>query len=602
MAKWHFYTTREIKPTGWLRRQLEIQAKGLSGNLDKIWPDVRDSAWIGGDRDGWERVPYWLDGFIPLAYLLENEDMIARAKRYIDAILAQQCEDGWICPCTTEARPTYDSWAVQLISKVLTVYYDCSGDERIPGVVYRVLKNYYELLKNGTIHLFDWGKFRWFEACIAIQFTYERYGEEWLKDLVRILKAQGADYSQFTDLWKRPLNRWRFETHIVNLCMMLKSEAVSAPLLGAPYTDRAEQLRTILDTYNGTVYESFTGDECLSGLSPIQGTELCAIVEQMYSYAHLFAATGESKWTERLEVLAFNALSATISEDMWTHQYDQQSNQIACIRFPGRSLFRTNSEDAHLFGLEPSFGCCTANFNQGWPKFTLNAFMHSGDTVVNAMMIPTELNWRGIRIRLDTDYPFRNQAHYAIETETEFSFCIRIPSFAVNLTVNGENRETEDLVFSIQPGRTEITLSFESPARFVPRPHDLTAVKAGSLLFSLPIAYEKKMLEYERNGVERKFPYCDYELHPTSDWNYGYCGGSLEVNRNAVGAIPFSSENPPVTVRTRVQKIDWGYADGYDTVCDKVPQSREPISEPEEIILHPYGCAKLRMTELPILE
>ena len=96
MAKWHFYTTREIKPTGWLRRQLEIQAKGLSGNLDKIWPDVRDSAWIGGDRDGWERVPYWLDGFIPLAYLLENEDMIARAKRYIDAILAQQCEDGWI--------------------------------------------------------------------------------------------------------------------------------------------------------------------------------------------------------------------------------------------------------------------------------------------------------------------------------------------------------------------------------------------------------------------------------------------------------------------------------------------------------------------------
>ena len=26
----------EIKPEGWLRRQLEIQAAGLSGNLDKI--------------------------------------------------------------------------------------------------------------------------------------------------------------------------------------------------------------------------------------------------------------------------------------------------------------------------------------------------------------------------------------------------------------------------------------------------------------------------------------------------------------------------------------------------------------------------------------
>ena len=50
MKKWQFFTPGELKPSGWLRRQLEIQAKGLSGNLDKLWPDIRDSAWIGGDR------------------------------------------------------------------------------------------------------------------------------------------------------------------------------------------------------------------------------------------------------------------------------------------------------------------------------------------------------------------------------------------------------------------------------------------------------------------------------------------------------------------------------------------------------------------------
>ena len=72
--------------------------------------------------------------------------------------------------------------------------------------------------------------------------------------------------------------------------------------------------------------------------------------------------------------------------------------------------------------------------------------------------------------------------------------------------------------------------------------------------------------------------------------------------RGDVDVIPFSSEHPPVTVKTTACKIDWGYADGYDTVCDKVPQSREPISEAEEIILHPYGCAKLRMTEMPIVK
>ena len=73
---------------GWLLRQLEIQAEGLSGHLDLVWPDIRESKWIGGDKEGWERVPYWLDGFIPLAYLLDDEDLKKRAKRYIDAILA----------------------------------------------------------------------------------------------------------------------------------------------------------------------------------------------------------------------------------------------------------------------------------------------------------------------------------------------------------------------------------------------------------------------------------------------------------------------------------------------------------------------------------
>src|SRR5262249_18676172 len=43
-----------IKPKGWLRRQLEIQAHGLSGHLDEFWPDVGPtSGWLGGDGGRW---------------------------------------------------------------------------------------------------------------------------------------------------------------------------------------------------------------------------------------------------------------------------------------------------------------------------------------------------------------------------------------------------------------------------------------------------------------------------------------------------------------------------------------------------------------------
>ncbi|MBQ2848572.1 MAG: glycoside hydrolase family 127 protein [Clostridia bacterium] len=601
MSKWNFYTSKEIKPEGWLRRQLEIQAEGLSGNLHKIWPDIRDSAWIGGNREGWERVPYWLDGFIPLAYLLENEELIATVKKYIEAIIAAQEADGWICPCPKDKRAEYDTWAVQLICKTLKVYYDCSGDERIPEVIYRVLKNYYELLKKGEIKLFKWGEARWFETFISLNFLYEKYEEDWMKDLAKIIKEQGFDYNTAVDLWKKPSHVWLIKTHIVNIAMMLKSEAVSHELLGEEYTDNAEKLRKILDKYNGTAFEGFTGDEVLSGLDPTRGTELCAVVEQMYSYEELFAHTGDSKWAERLEMLGFNALPATLSEDMWTHQYVQQVNQIACRKTMIMAPFSTNGPYAHTFGLEPNFGCCTANFSQGWPKFALSAFMHKGDKIINSVMLPSVLNDKDVTIRLETDYPFNNKMHYYIDARKDISFVIRIPSFAKNLKINGEAAAVKDFELAIKQGKSEIELEFETIPFLKKRPNDLYALQMGSLLFSVPVAYEKKMREYTKKGVERKYPYCDYQFIPKTPWNYGYSDDDFEIKFNAVGDIPFSQDNPPVTVKAKMQQINWGLKFPYRSVCRKTPKSRVPISEIQKIELCPYGCARLRMTEMPLL-
>lgn len=603
MYKWNFYTTNELKANGWLKTQLKIQAEGLSGNLDKIWNDVKNSAWIGGTAEGWERVPYWLDGFIPLAYLIEDEDMISRAKKYIDAIISRQEPDGWIGPCNKDEREAYDTWAIQLITKVLVVYYECSNDERIPKVVYDVLKNYYDLLKSEKIKLFDWGKYRWFEGFIALNFTYSKYKEEWLLDLAKILRSQGANYHDFLPRWQRPLNAWRFDTHIVSVVMALKYEAVSCGLLGEDYMDKVDELYETLYKFNGTPVGLFTGDECLSGLSPIQGTELCAVVEQMYSYEHLYACTGDAKWAERLEVLAFNALPATISDDMWTHQYVQMSNQIACQRFPGKAIFRTNGAEAHLFGLEPHYGCCTANFNQGWPKFALSSFMHNDNAIINVLPVPSELKCEKANIKLETNYPFENSFKYVIEAKDDFEFRVRIPHFAKNLVVNGQKSTENELVFKITAGENkEIHMSFEAVPYFEKRPFDLNTVKCGSLVFSVPIKYDKKMYEYEKKGVERKFPYCDYEYIPMSEWNYSYCNGELTVETKEISDIPFSSEKPPVTIKANVKTIDWGFEDGYVTVCAKLPVSRTPQSTEKEIILYPYGCSKLRMTELPLCD
>ena len=71
----------EIAPHGWALKQLQIQANGLSGVLDKFWPQVSESVWIGRNYTqsaGGERATYWLNGQLPLSHLLANADPTVR--------------------------------------------------------------------------------------------------------------------------------------------------------------------------------------------------------------------------------------------------------------------------------------------------------------------------------------------------------------------------------------------------------------------------------------------------------------------------------------------------------------------------------------------
>ena len=601
-------TTREIKPKGWLLKQLRIQADGLSGNLDKIWPDVRDSAWIGGPKGGWERVPYWLDGFVPLAYLLEDSDLQQRAQRYIDTIIANQKEDGWICPCGDGERARYDMWACFLICKALVVYEECSGDSRIEGVVYRALQNLQQHLRGNT--LFNWAASRWFECLIPIYWLYDRVKEDWLIDLAVTLSVQGFDYHRLFELWhdQSPRREWSYQTHVVNLAMALKSGALFSRITGADAEQLPQTMFRLLTGHHGTATGHFTGDECLSGTSPIQGTELCGVVEALYSYEILAEVTGNPVWADRAEMLAFNALPAAISADMWTHQYDQMSNQIACVNMQEPPVFRTNSCESNLFGLEPNYGCCTANFNQAWPKYTLSAFLKKEHMLLSSALVPcevtTEIDAKPVRITLDTLYPFGGDLLYTVECaqETAFTLGIRIPASAEKAIVDGKTVPAGK-IHTIERrwhGTVQIRVRLEFACRLLPRPNGLSCLQRGPLVYAVPIRAKRRRLEYIRDGVERRFPYCDYELLPDSPWQYAFRDGPFTVRENGIGEFPFSVDHPPVTIEAPLAEIRWGTLENQPFVCRDTPEETVPLSM-TTVELQPYGCTDLRMTELPVI-
>src|SRR5271157_4710109 len=84
-----------VDPRGWFRDVLRCQADNFTGCLGDCWDPVSDySAWRGGTRENWERGPYYLDGLLPLAYLLRDETLIVKAKSWVDWTLDYQEDEG----------------------------------------------------------------------------------------------------------------------------------------------------------------------------------------------------------------------------------------------------------------------------------------------------------------------------------------------------------------------------------------------------------------------------------------------------------------------------------------------------------------------------
>ena len=607
-GKYTTLTAQQIHPEGWLARQLRIQADGLSGHLDLIWPDVKESKWIGGDKEGWERVPYWLDGFIPLAYLLDDDEMKKRAKKYVDAILDKQEPDGWICPCTPEERSRYDVWAAFLIAKVLVLYHDCTGDERIENAVYRLMRQLMQHISSCT--LFGWGASRWFECLIPLLWLYQRRPENWMLDMVTLLEAEGLDYEKLYKnfSFQRPTAKryWTQINHVVNSAMALKCRALMSYVTGEDPNAFAHMMYQKVMRYNSMPTGHFTGDECLAGDSPLQGSECCGVAEAMYSCEVLLAAGGDCFWGDLLEREAFNMLPATTTEDMWAHQYVQMTNQISARKLPDAAVpFNSNSGESNMFGLEPNFGCCTANFNQAWPKFVLSVIMESENGVVIHTLVPVSacvtVRDVPVYITIQSDYPFRDHAVIEVTAERPVEFCldIRIPGFANAARVDQTTVKAGEY-YKLRKrweNTTAVSVELDFQSELTARPSGMKALVRGPLVFALPIKARVHRLEYVRDGVERKYPYCDYEMLPDSSWNYAFCSTEFELIYEGIGDYPFSSEYPPVRLKTRMVPVPWKEENG---VCSMLPDSQIPLANSEILFLQPYGCTDLRMTEMPL--
>jgi len=173
----------KVQPKGWLRKYLELQRDGLNGQLGSVsaWLDKNNNQWLSNHGDhGWEEVPYWLRGYISLAYILNDNKMIAEARTWISAVLNNQASNGRLGPDGYDGSSP-DLWAKMPMLWALQTYYEATGQQRVLTAMNRHFK--WELTIDDSKFLKGlWQEKRGGDNLWSVLWLYNRIGDaSWVK-------------------------------------------------------------------------------------------------------------------------------------------------------------------------------------------------------------------------------------------------------------------------------------------------------------------------------------------------------------------------------------------------------------------------------------
>lgn len=647
-----------IRPEGWLKVWLELERDGMVGHLEEVshWVHPSGNAWLDpegkvgelvgssieiptyvqmaddywappelkGKRWSRERVPYWLRGFGDMGYILDDEELIRKADIWRNAVLENQHNDGYFGPLSEKAQP--DLWPNMLMLNCLESYYEALGDKRIIPFMLKYFRyvDTVPVLYSGRHHVAARGG----DMFYNIIWTYNRTGEEWLLELAE--KVHQHTYNWTLGIYATL--KADFEAcpgaHCVNIAQGLREPAQYYQL------NHDRQFLNITETYWQDLRKTFgqfaggmyaSDERCRPGfIDPRQGIETCAIVEFMRTAEILTGISGDTRWADRCEDVAFNSFPAALMPDFRGLHYLTSANCVQLDHEDKRPVFRNGGP---MFSYSPhtKYHCCQHNVSMGWPYYAEHLWYAArGNGLAAVMYCRSKVTARVgdgtlITIEENTDYPFDDIIHFKMNTPKAVSFpwILRIPGWCqeASITINGRISSVP-----LKPGSfAVINRTWNDGDRVdLKLPMNLTltrwegnknslSVNRGPLSFSLMISERwKKYIGKEQNQGTDTWP--EWEVFPDSPWNYALELDPENLTENfevKVGIMPegqvFTPESAPITITTKGRKVPgWKMENG---VVGLLPESPLKTSESiETITLVPMGCVRLRITSFPWYE
>ncbi len=621
-----------ITPRGWLRHQLELERGGMIGRLKEIspWLDFQKSAWAskeGKGERGWEEMPYWLKGYGDLGYVLRDEAIIAEAKKWIEATMASQREDGWFGPreLLTSLNGKPDLWPHMVMLNILQSYYEFSGDRRVLEVMTRYLK-WENQLPASAFGEGYWPKLRFGDNIESAFWLYNRTGEPWLLDLAKKIHEGMAR-------WDTDVVNW----HNVNIAQGFRAGTVFWMRSRDPkHLASAERnYSKVMEIYGQFPGGGFVGDEnSRNGYTdPRGGIETCGIVEFMHSFQMLTKITGNPLWADRCEEIAFNSFPASMTPDQKGLHYVTCANQVQLDRH-NKSPGIENSGTMVSYSPFEVYRCCQHNVSHGWPYYAEELWLATPDNGLCASLYAaSEVTAKvgdgtTVKIAEETDYPFNETITLKISfapaegeragvrgqpRTTKFPLYLRIPRWCeqASLKINGKSARAKagplSYIVVNREWKNGDTVTLQLPMKIAvrnwPKNKDSVSVDYGPLSFALAI--KERWAKYG----ERNANWPEWEVFANSPWNYGLVldernpAKSFRIERKPgpLAPQPFTAEATPISLKAKARRIPAWQMDRLNMVA-ALQQSPVKSSEPvEEVTLIPMGAARLRISSFPTI-
>ncbi|KAL0067433.1 hypothetical protein AAF712_005419 [Marasmius tenuissimus] len=485
-----------------------------------------------------------------------------------------------------------------------------------------------------------WAQTRWEDFVIALQWLYDFHpngNQDLLLDTMKRLKSSGVPWEQVFDPNLFPKTATEGIRNPTGFGLSWHGVNLAEGLKGLPASYRWTRNQTDLDViskgwdmlfqYHGRPSGIYAADEYLAGLEAIRGTELCLVVETMFSGSYLYQVIGDPKskgspTTPFLPpLLAVRLVSSPQMilkgliwlKDMWSRQYLQQQNQIASQNM-NPNPFPNDGAYSNVFGLEPNYPCCTVNFPQGWPKFITNAFVTTPDSssLVQVYLGPfstttTLAGSNKVTVQVDTIYPFSDDLTVTVTAAKAYTHYVRIPAWVVGgtIAINGAAAQAVKPSNGLQAvpvaaGTTKFVLHLPAQITTESRPHGSIAVHRGPLNYAFDIPRTQTVLKSNPQQPLAK----DLQFKAAGSWQYAIDPSSLKfVNTPpSNGALPspvFDSGKPPLSITATACLINWPTAG--DTFAASPPTNPACTGAKTTITLRPYGSTKLRISEFPVM-